>query len=66
MKGTSEIEAQLLINNLLNHQYRLSAWVGDWVDADDWDNPQEYYYYHSRGWLQQPGTNFMARLIYRF
>ena len=66
MKGTSEIEAQLLINNLLNHQYRLSAWVGDWVDADDWDNPQEYYYYHSRGWLQQPGINFMGRLIYRF
>lgn len=66
IKGTNEIEAQLLVNNLLNHQYRLSAWVGDWVDADDWDNPQEYYYYHSRGWLQQPGINFMGRLIYRF
>ena len=64
LKGTNEIEAQLLVNNLLDHQYRLSAWVGDWVD--DWSGPAAAYYYHSRGFLQQPGINFMGRLIYRF
>ena len=64
MKSTNEIEAQLLVNNLLDHQYRLSAWVGDWVD--DWSGPAAAYYYHSRGFLQQPGINFMGRLIYRF
>ena len=64
LRGTNEIEAQLLVNNVLNHQYRLSAWVGDWVD--DYSDPSTNYYYHSRGWLQQPGINFMARVIYRF
>ncbi len=64
LKGTNEIEAQLLVNNLLDHKYRLSAWVGDWVD--DWTGPAAAYYYHDRAWLQQPGINFMARVIYRF
>lgn len=64
LRGTNEIEAQLLVNNVLNHQYRLSAWVGDWVD--DYSDPSTNYYYHSRGWLQQPGINFMGRVIYRF
>lgn len=64
LRGTNEIEAQLLVNNVLNHQYRLSAWVGDWVD--DYSDPSTNYYYHSRGWLQQPGINFMARVIYKF
>ena len=64
LRGTNEIEAQLLVNNVLNHQYRLSAWVGDWVD--DYSNPSTNYYYHSRGWLQQPGINFMGRIIYKF
>ena len=64
LKGTNEIEAQLLVNNLLDHHYRLSAWVGDWVD--DWSGPAAAYYYHDRAWLQQPGINFMARVIYRF
>ncbi len=62
--GTNEIEAQLTVNNVLDHQYRLSAWVGDW--ADDWSSPTATYYYHDRGWLQQPGINFMGRVIYRF
>ena len=64
LKGTNEIEAQLLVNNVLNHNYRLSAWVGDWVD--DYSSTTSYYYYHSRGWLQQPEINFMGRVIYRF
>lgn len=64
LKGSSEIEAQLLVNNVLNHQYRLSAWTGDWVD--DYTSESALYYYHSRGYLQQPGINFMGRLIYRF
>ena len=64
LKGTNEIEAQLNVNNVLDHQYRLSAWVGDW--ADDYSSPTALYYYHSRGWLQQPGINFMGRVIYRF
>lgn len=66
LKGTNEIEAQLVVNNVLNHQYRLSAWVGDWNYADDDDNPSVYYNYHDRAWLQQPGINFMGRLVYRF
>lgn len=64
LKNNNEIEAQLTVNNLLDHNYRLSAWVGDWVD--DYSSPTALYYYHSRGWLQQPGRNFMARLLYRF
>jgi len=64
LKNANEIEAQLLVNNLLDHRYRLSAWVGDWVD--DWSGPAPAYYYHDRAWLQQPGINFMARVIYRF
>jgi iron complex outermembrane receptor protein len=64
LRGTNEIEAQLLVNNVLNHQYRLSAWVGDWVD--DYSDSSTNYYYHSRGWLQQPGINFMGRIIYKF
>ena len=64
LRGTNEIEAQLPVNNVLNHQYRLSAWVGDWVD--DYSDPSTNYYYHSRGWLQQPGINFMGRIIYKF
>lgn len=63
LNGGETIEAQLQINNLLNHQYRQSAWVSDWVD--DWSSSSSVYY-HSRAWLQQPGTNFMARLVYMF
>ena len=66
LKGTNEIEAQFVVNNVLNHKYRLNAWVGDWTDADDWDDPSVIYYGHDRAWLQQPGINFMGRVIYRF
>ena len=62
IKGHNEIEAQLLVNNVLDHQYRLNAWVGDYFS----DDPDWYGYYHDRAWLQQPGINFMGRVIYRF
>lgn len=64
LKGKGEIECQLTVNNLLNHNYRQSAWVGDWVD--DWSSTTATYYYHSRAYLQQPGTNLMGRVSYRF
>lgn len=64
LRSGNQIEAQLTVNNLLDHRYRLSAWVGDWYD--DYSSETAQYYYHSRGWLQQPGRNFMARLVYSF
>ncbi len=64
LKGTNEIEAQMVVYNVLNHKYRLHAWAGDWVD--DFTTPGTNYYIHDRTWLQQPGINFMGRLIYRF
>ena len=64
LRGTNEIEAQLVVNNVLNHKYRLSAWVYD--GYDDYTDPAAPYYYHDRAFLQQPGINFMGRVIYRF
>ena len=58
LKGGQEIRFSLAVNNLTNHQYRLNAWVGDWVD--DYSSETTYYYFHSRAYLQQPGINFMA------
>ena len=58
VKDSCEIKFNLLVNNLTNHQYRLNAWVGDWVD--DYSSETTCYYYHSRAYLQQPGINFMA------
>lgn len=62
--GKNELEAQLSVNNLLDHNYRLGAWVADW--ADNWSSPTAVSYYHSAAYLQQPGRNFMARITYRF
>ena len=64
LRGGNSIEGQLVVNNVLDHKYRLSAWVGDWVD--DWSDPVNAAYYHDRAFLQQPGINFMGRVIYRF
>ena len=58
LKNGSYVRFNLALNNLTNHQYRLNAWVGDWVD--DYSSETTYYYYHSRAFLQQPGFNFMA------
>lgn len=64
LKNGSYVRFNLAVNNLLNHQYRLSAWVGDWVD--DYSSETCYYYYHSRAFLQQPGINFMAGVTVGF
>ena len=58
LKNGGFVRFNLAVNNLLNHNYRLSAWVGDWVD--DYSSETACYYYHSRAFLQQPGINFMA------
>ncbi len=58
LNNGNEVELQFVVNNLTNHSYRLSAWVGDY----EWDD----YYYHSRAYLQQPGINYMLRMIARF
>ncbi len=57
LRGNKQIEAQFVINNILNNKYRIGAWCGDY----EWDG-----YYHSAGWYQQPGINFMGRLAVRF
>ena len=64
LKNGSYVRFNLAVNNLLNHQYRLNAWVGDW--ADDYSSTTCYYYYHSRAYLQQPGINFMAGVTVGF
>ena len=58
LKNGGFVRFSLALNNLTNHSYRLSAWVGDWVD--DYSSETTNYYYHSRAYLQQPGFNFMA------
>lgn len=58
LKNGGFVRFSLALNNLTNHQYRLSAWVGDWVD--DYSSETTNYYYHSRAFLQQPGFNFMG------
>lgn len=58
LKNGGYVRFSLAVNNLTNHHYRLSAWVGDWVD--DYSSETTNYYYHSRAYLQQPGINFMA------
>lgn len=58
LKNGGFIRFNLAVNNVLNHSYRLNAWVGDWVD--DYSSATTKYYYHSRAYLQQPGINFMA------
>ena len=57
LKGSEEIEAQLVVNNLLDRHYRIGAWAGD----DYWGG-----YYHYSGWYQQPGINCLARVSVRF
>ena len=51
IKGNSTIEAQFLINNMFNNHYRLSAWGSEYAG--------EIY----RGYYQQPGINFMGRIV---
>ena len=64
LKNGGFVRFSLALNNLTNHSYRLSAWVGDWVD--DYSSETTNYYYHSRAYLQQPGFNFMAGISVGF
>lgn len=58
LRSHNEIEAQLVVNNLLDHKYRIGAWAGDWSDSGGYGT--------SCGWYQQPGINMMGRLAVRF
>lgn len=60
LRNQNEIECQLAVNNILDHDYRLSAYVYGTYDP----STQTYDNYHY--WFQQPGINFMGRVIYRF
>ena len=64
LKNGGFVRFSLALNNLTNRSYRLSAWVGDWVD--DYSSETTNYYYHSRAYLQQPGFNFMAGISVGF
>ena len=60
LRNSNEIECQLAVNNILDHDYRLSAYIYGTYDP----STQTYDNYHY--WFQQPGRNFMGRIIYRF
>ena len=64
LKNGGFVRFNVAVNNILNHNYRLNAWVADW--ADDYTSETTYYYYHSRAFLQQPGINFMAGVTVGF
>lgn len=49
-----ELECQVVVNNLLNCRYRVSAWAADYG---------EWGIY--RGYYQQPGINMAARVVLR-
>lgn len=59
LRDNNKIEAQLVVNNLLDNHYRVGAWCGD---ENWWDGGSM----HHSGWFQQPGINFMGRLAYSF
>ncbi len=56
----SELEFQLAVNNILDHDYRLSAYSSSTVNAATGD------FTYDRTYFQQPGINLMGRVIYRF
>ena len=60
LNGNNELECQLAVNNLLNLDYRLSAYASSTID------PVTGTFTYDRTYFQQPGTNFMARVIYKF
>ena len=59
LKCGNEVEAQFVVNNVLNHTYRTNAWV-----SDAW-NPETHSFDVYRGYFQQPGLNWAARLVVR-
>ena len=54
LKGGQTIECKVSVNNILNKNYRTSAWCGTYYD------PADNSLYTDRGYFQQPGINFMA------
>ena len=60
MHSGNELECQLAVNNLLNTDYRLSAYASSTID------PATGAFTFDRTYFQQPGTNFMARVVYSF
>ena len=60
MRYDNELECQLAVNNLLDVNYRTTAWCGTYYD------PATGSLTTDRGYFQQPGINFMGRIIYRF
>lgn len=61
-----KLELQLAVNNLLNHKHRLYAWAEDWEEGWDDVNNVPLDYRHHIAYFQQPGINFMGRIIYSF
>lgn len=61
LRDNNKIEAQFIVNNILDNHYRLGAWCEDgyWGTA-------AADHYHVAGWYQQPGINCMGRLVYSF
>ena len=60
MRNGNELECQLAVNNILDVNYRTTAWCGTYYD------PSTGTLSTDRGYFQQPGINFMGRIIYRF
>ncbi len=60
MRHGNKLECQLVVNNILDVNYRNSAWSGTYYD------PATGTLTTSRGYFQQPGINFMGRIIYSF
>lgn len=56
----NQLECQLAVNNVLDNDYRLSAYASSTID------PSTGAFTYDRTWFQQPGINFMGRVIYRF
>lgn len=55
-----ELELQFVVNNMLNNKYRVNAWNSSYFFTDSSLNYNDRYYF------QQPGTNFMGRIVMRF
>ena len=60
LRHGNQIECQLAVNNILDLNYRSTAWCGTYYD------PVSGVISTDRGYFQQPGRNFMARVVYRF
>lgn len=60
LSGNKQIEAQIVVNNLLDHTYRVNAWNASYYFTDSANDS------YDRAYFQQPGRNVMARLVFSF